>query len=437
MPKVPKSLGNPASAPKKSPAANKGFDPKKKAYVAFHNAKGRCNNPTNKNYPIYGGMGIKFLMTSFAEFVQKVGLPPSKAHQLDRIDPKGHYEVSNLRWAIAKVQANNKQATKGGASLSLEEVITKAKAQSTVPEHRMVITVAWDRARKAVQRGFFTTDDREVFQAATLDYAAQPVGWRMGQHRDFAKPPSYFSLPSLTHPGEFVMMRGGPFATSAVDDEGLLRWLSSCVEENLPDWLIPRILKQLGSDECAGAVWVGQVSTALLKAGGFEGMMLALASRLRYRLTSPMRTVFMPMIKLAARLKEVGHPSTWDEKKAPILDAKVLFIPDFQLDVGSAFESPPDGYGRVVSLLQYRRQRGHKTFIGVQNPNKLPAFAQTEVFGHLDPVDFSKELISPHILIDAPAFNPEFDGLEKGQLDFSDMSASTPLEAQLSHCTGC
>lgn len=34
-------------------------------YVAYMNAKARCNNPSCDNYKYYGGRGIKFLFRSF------------------------------------------------------------------------------------------------------------------------------------------------------------------------------------------------------------------------------------------------------------------------------------------------------------------------------------------------------------------------------------
>lgn len=432
MSNVQKSHENPFGVSKASVAPNKPFDPEQKAKDAYNNAKQRCENPKNPSYPRYGGKGIKVLFEDVADFLAKVGLPPTQDHTIDRIDPNGHYEVTNLRWVLPHVQANNKKATKGGATLSLQEIVSKAKGQADVPNQRILVTVGWDRARKALQRGYFIEEDRTTFEDAQLEYGAQPVGWRMGQHPDFAKrQPSYFSMPSLTHPGEFVIMRGGPFEPFAVQDEGLLRSLAFCADENIPDWLVPRFmhgldLKGLKDQGTAGSVWVGQVSPALLRAGGFEGMMLTLASRLRYRQQMPISTSFMPMLKLYARLQELGPRSKWDEYRHPILDARALFIPDFQLDVGSAFEAPPGGYGKAVDLLRYRREAGLKTFVGVQNPNKLPEFATTEVFGHLDPVDFSNELISPHRLVAALPFDPERDELKSGWLDFADLPGGPP-----------
>lgn len=77
-------------------------------YLAFRNAKNRCNRPQDVRYEHYGGRGIKFRFSSFAEFLDTIGRRPSSKFSLDRIDLDGHYEPGNVRWATRKAQANNK-----------------------------------------------------------------------------------------------------------------------------------------------------------------------------------------------------------------------------------------------------------------------------------------------------------------------------------------
>lgn len=70
----------------------------------------RCNNPACKCYAVYGGRGIKFNFESTEAFVRYVSkLPYQKGNSIDRIDPNGHYEVGNLRWASQKQQTRNKR----------------------------------------------------------------------------------------------------------------------------------------------------------------------------------------------------------------------------------------------------------------------------------------------------------------------------------------
>lgn len=77
-------------------------------YVAYHDAKNRCLETTHRAYKDYGGRGIKFLFTSFEQFLAEIGpRPPGKS--LDRKNNNGNYEPGNVRWATAVEQRNNRR----------------------------------------------------------------------------------------------------------------------------------------------------------------------------------------------------------------------------------------------------------------------------------------------------------------------------------------
>jgi hypothetical protein len=78
-------------------------------YSAFHNAKTRCNNTGNSDYPGYGGRGIKFLYRTFEEFYLDLGPRPSPLHTLDRENNDGNYVAGNCRWATRKEQLANRR----------------------------------------------------------------------------------------------------------------------------------------------------------------------------------------------------------------------------------------------------------------------------------------------------------------------------------------
>lgn len=71
----------------------------------------RCENPKSKNYPDYGGRGIRICPAwreSFETFLADVGPRPSAGHSIDRYpDVNGHYEPGNVRWATKKQQMRN------------------------------------------------------------------------------------------------------------------------------------------------------------------------------------------------------------------------------------------------------------------------------------------------------------------------------------------
>jgi hypothetical protein len=86
-------------------------------YFAYNNAKRRCSaNTLNPDYSDYGGRGIKFLYSSFEEFIADVGPRPSSEHSIDRIDTNGNYEPGNCRWATKEVQAINQRLMSNNTS---------------------------------------------------------------------------------------------------------------------------------------------------------------------------------------------------------------------------------------------------------------------------------------------------------------------------------
>lgn len=81
-------------------------------YSSYSNALDRCTNPNFKQYKDYGGRGIKFLFTSFEEFIEELGPRPSKLHSVDRKNNNGNYEKGNVKWSTRKEQQNNRRDNK-------------------------------------------------------------------------------------------------------------------------------------------------------------------------------------------------------------------------------------------------------------------------------------------------------------------------------------
>lgn len=78
-------------------------------YRAYFHAKARCQNPKDKGFRYYGGRGIQFRFNSFVEFIEHIGLRPTKKHSLDRTNNEGPYEVGNVRWATKDLQNKNRR----------------------------------------------------------------------------------------------------------------------------------------------------------------------------------------------------------------------------------------------------------------------------------------------------------------------------------------
>lgn len=91
---------------------------KTKIMHVWSSMKARCSNPNLRNYKNYGGRGIRVYrdwQDSFESFYAHVSQLPhygEPGYSLDRINNDGNYEPGNVRWASAKVQANNRRQQK-------------------------------------------------------------------------------------------------------------------------------------------------------------------------------------------------------------------------------------------------------------------------------------------------------------------------------------
>jgi hypothetical protein len=79
-------------------------------WTCWQNMIHRCERVKHPEYIRYGARGITVCerwRTSFENFLEDMGVRPSKEHSIDRVDTNGNYCKSNCRWATKKTQAQN------------------------------------------------------------------------------------------------------------------------------------------------------------------------------------------------------------------------------------------------------------------------------------------------------------------------------------------
>lgn len=90
------------------------------SHTVEHNAwtalNGRCYNPRNKRYPLYGERGIRVAdrwrgTEGFQHFLEDMGFKPTPKHSIDRTDVNGDYSPENCKWASHTEQMRNMRHT--------------------------------------------------------------------------------------------------------------------------------------------------------------------------------------------------------------------------------------------------------------------------------------------------------------------------------------
>lgn len=115
-------------------------------YAVYRAMLSRCYNPSVDRYPSYGGRGIRVCAEwkgegGYERFLASMGRRPTAEHSLDRVDPDGHYEPGNTRWAVKAVQARNKTTTRrvevNGVSMSLAEAAALSGLERSTLANRL------------------------------------------------------------------------------------------------------------------------------------------------------------------------------------------------------------------------------------------------------------------------------------------------------------
>jgi len=97
-------------------------------YQRWKGMRARCYDVKHKDYPRYGGRGVRVCAAwndDFWTFVADVGECPGPDYELDRKDNAGDYEPGNVQWSTKKKNGRNKRnnnlATWQGETLPVAE----------------------------------------------------------------------------------------------------------------------------------------------------------------------------------------------------------------------------------------------------------------------------------------------------------------------------
>jgi hypothetical protein len=129
-------------------------DQKTKEYRAWCGLKQRCHNQRSSAYQDYGGRGITVCdrwlgPDGFDHFFADMGLAPSPAHSVDRLDNSRGYSPDNCAWRTRVEQMNNRRGnvtlTHSGETLTVAEWATRLGLKQVTIRAR--IRMGWSAER--------------------------------------------------------------------------------------------------------------------------------------------------------------------------------------------------------------------------------------------------------------------------------------------------
>lgn len=143
---------------------------RKSLYGRWLKMRRRCLYPLDPRYKDYGGRGIfvcERWLKSFENFYLDMGPPPTRKHQIDRINNDGPYSPENCRWATTLEQARNRRqnirVTHNGLTLCLMDW-----------QHKTGIR--WNTIRERLSRGW-DADRALTTPARKKQKTLPPITW--------------------------------------------------------------------------------------------------------------------------------------------------------------------------------------------------------------------------------------------------------------------
>jgi hypothetical protein len=129
--------------------------------------------------PAYAGIKLhpawEHDFPEFERFILSLGPKPTPQHTLDRIEPTGHYEPGNLRWADKKTQSENRRNNKR-RQLATKSVVAVGEKHGMLTVLALVVErrhrVTWYCARVQCECG----TEKTVYQEQLLNGRTRSCG---------------------------------------------------------------------------------------------------------------------------------------------------------------------------------------------------------------------------------------------------------------------
>ncbi len=368
-------------------------------YQSFRNAKQRCSNPNSPQYKDYGGRGVEFRFADVWDLLADIGERPDGT-TLDRIDPDGHYEAGNVRWATPQEQARNKR--KNQYAHSREHYIERSIADRRLRERSgreawMDTGRLWKLSIKMFNETVlmpYEIDEivelRKRLNVSHVPSATFPLFGGFDPEDEH-----FIFLPSLTRPGDHVAVRGHVsfrgFGTVVASERGYVHGLMGVPPQanfNLEEW--SQVVGFLRHPTMQGMCITGRPH--FNPGEPIEGRLMALASWYSFQKRGGSVRV-VPASELSEDLLE------YQPDEDSLYQERLLIIPDLYCYGPTGFGLERSLRWKLRQLLEERGEEGRKTIVFAENPEELGQEIAVYLERRYSRLDLAKMQLSKH---DAP-----------------------------------